>query len=64
MAGTAVEEFEAQRPRLFGLAYRLLGSAMDAEDVVQDAYLRWQVADRPSTYPPSTRSRMNCSTSP
>ena len=30
MAGTAVEEFEAQRPRLFGLAYRLLGSAMDA----------------------------------
>ena len=48
MAGTAVEEFEAQRPRLFGLAYRLLGSAMDAEDVVQDAYLRWQGADPPS----------------
>jgi RNA polymerase sigma-70 factor (ECF subfamily) len=42
----AAEEFEAYRPRLFGLAYRLLGSAVDAEDVVQDAYLRWQGADR------------------
>jgi RNA polymerase sigma-70 factor (TIGR02957 family) len=38
-------EFEAQRGRLFGLAYRLLGSAADAEDVVQDAYLRWHGAD-------------------
>ena len=44
MAG-AVGEFEAQRGRLFGLAYRLLGSAADAEDVVQDAYLRWHGAD-------------------
>ena len=52
MAGTAVEEFEAQRPRLFGLAYRLLGSAMDTEDVVQDAYLRWQGADPPSIAAP------------
>ena len=52
MAGTAVEEFEAQRPRLFGLAYRLLGSAMDAEDVVQDAYLRWRGADAPSIAAP------------
>ena len=34
-------EFERQRPRLFGLAYRLLGSDQEAEDVVQDAYLRW-----------------------
>lgn len=33
--------FEAHRRRLFGLAYRLLGSASEAEDVVQDAYLRW-----------------------
>ena len=52
VTGTAVEEFEAQRPRLFGLAYRLLGSAMDAEDVVQDAYLRWQGADPPSIAAP------------
>jgi RNA polymerase sigma-70 factor (TIGR02957 family) len=40
------EEFEAQRPRLFGLAYRLLGSATEAEDAVQDAYLRLHTADR------------------
>jgi RNA polymerase sigma-70 factor (ECF subfamily) len=46
------EEFEAHRPRLFGLAYRLLGSAVDAEDVVQDAYLRWQGADRPAITAP------------
>jgi RNA polymerase sigma-70 factor (ECF subfamily) len=37
----ATETFTAQRPRLFGLAYRMLGSAHDAEDVVQDAWLRW-----------------------
>ncbi|MFB9877899.1 RNA polymerase sigma-70 factor [Planobispora siamensis] len=36
-----IEEFEAHRPRMFGLAYRMLGSAVEAEDVVQDAYLRW-----------------------
>jgi RNA polymerase sigma-70 factor (TIGR02957 family) len=40
------EEFEAQRPHLFGLAYRLLGSASEAEDAVQDAYLRLHAADR------------------
>lgn len=38
--------FESQRPRLFGLAYRLLGSRQDAEDVLQDAWLRWQSSDR------------------
>lgn len=41
-----VDEFEAQRPQLFGLAYRLLGSASEAEDAVQDAYLRLHRADR------------------
>lgn len=41
-----VEEFEEQRSRLFGLAYRLLGSAAEAEDAVQDAFLRWSRADR------------------
>ncbi|MGB1288296.1 MAG: sigma factor, partial [Aggregatilineales bacterium] len=35
-------DFEQYRQTLFGLAYRLLGSAMDAEDIVQDAYLRYQ----------------------
>ncbi|MEU9336623.1 sigma-70 family RNA polymerase sigma factor [Streptomyces sp. NPDC048290] len=38
--------FEASRNRLASLAYRLLGSAADAEDTVQDAFLRWQAADR------------------
>ena len=34
------------RPRLFGIAYRMLGSAAEAEDIVQDVWLRWQSADR------------------
>jgi RNA polymerase sigma factor (sigma-70 family) len=38
--------FEASRNRLASLAYRLLGSATDAEDAVQDAFLRWHAADR------------------
>jgi RNA polymerase sigma factor (sigma-70 family) len=39
------EVFEAERWRLFGLAYRLLGSACDAEDVLQSAFERWIAAD-------------------
>jgi RNA polymerase sigma-70 factor (ECF subfamily) len=46
MDSAAVERFEAGRGRLAALAYRLLGSAADAEDAVQDAFLRWQAADR------------------
>jgi RNA polymerase sigma-70 factor (TIGR02957 family) len=42
---SVVQDFEAQRPRLFWLAYRLLGSASEAEDAVQDAYLRLHGAD-------------------
>jgi len=38
--------FMSVRPRLFGIAYRMLGSAADAEDIVQDAWVRWQTADR------------------
>jgi len=38
--------FERSRPRLFGMAYRMLGSVADAEDLVQEAYLRWHQADR------------------
>jgi RNA polymerase sigma-70 factor (TIGR02957 family) len=41
-----VEVFEGSRARLEAIAYRLLGSATDAEDVVQDTFLRWQSADR------------------
>ena len=37
--------FQAHRSRLFGVAYRMLGSRADAEDVVQDAWLRWHNAD-------------------
>lgn len=40
------DEFESHRARLFGLAYRMLGSAEEAEDTVQDAYLRFSGADR------------------
>ncbi|MDP3855580.1 RNA polymerase sigma factor SigJ [Phenylobacterium sp.] len=40
-----VEAFEAQRPRLTRLAYRMLGSVAEAEDAVQDAWLRWTKAE-------------------
>src|SRR5512134_2630067 len=43
---SALEDFERVRSRLFGLAYRMLGSRADAEDVVQEAYLRWHETDR------------------
>ena len=42
----AVDAFETNRPRLLGLAYRLVGTLADAEDLVQDAHVRWwQMAD-------------------
>lgn len=41
----ATRLFEAQRPRLLRLAYRMLSSVAEAQDVVQDAWLRWQRAD-------------------
>jgi len=43
--------FEEQRPKLFGIAYRMVGSAMDAEDIVQDAWVRYQQADTPPDNP-------------
>lgn len=41
-----VDEFVSVRPTLFGVAYRMLGSVADAEDVLQEAYLRWKDVDR------------------
>jgi RNA polymerase sigma-70 factor (ECF subfamily) len=41
MDAALVDAFEAQRPRLTRLAYRMLGSLSEAEDAVQDAWLRW-----------------------
>ena len=38
---TNAAAFEEWRPLLFGIAYRMLGSAADAEDIVQDASIRW-----------------------
>lgn len=42
---TPLETFAQHRSMLFGISYRMLGSVMDAEDVVQEAYLRWERAD-------------------
>jgi RNA polymerase sigma-70 factor (ECF subfamily) len=41
-----LDVFLEQRPRLFSIAYRMLGRATEAEDVLQEAYLRWQSAPR------------------
>src|SRR6201993_499498 len=38
--------FASVRPRLFGIAYRMLGSAAEAEDIVQDVWVRWQSTNR------------------
>jgi RNA polymerase sigma-70 factor (ECF subfamily) len=46
MTTSEVSAFEAHRPRLFAVAYRMLGSASEAEDAVQDAWLRYAAADR------------------
>src|SRR5258707_6444603 len=40
------ELFEQYRPLLFSIAYRMLGSVMDAEDVVQEAFICWQGIDQ------------------
>ncbi len=49
--------FRDLRPRLVRLAYRMLGSVADAEDVVQDAWLRWLAADQTSVREPAAYLR-------
>jgi RNA polymerase sigma-70 factor (ECF subfamily) len=44
--------FLRARPRLFGIAYRMMGSAAEAEDIVQDVWLRWQTTDRSRVHSP------------
>lgn len=72
MSGTAPDEagpddavaaFVRARPRLFGIAYRMLGSAAEAEDLLQDVWMRWQTIDRsavvnPSAYLATTTTRL------
>lgn len=59
----AVAVFAQHRRRLFGIAYRVLGSAVEAEDVVQEVWLRWQTTDRsvvvsPVAFLSSTTTRL------
>jgi RNA polymerase sigma-70 factor (ECF subfamily) len=59
----AAAVFAEVRPRLFGIAYRMLGSAIDAEDLLQEVWVRWQTADRsvvqnPAAYLATTTTRL------
>src|SRR5580693_5264871 len=47
MTSTQVTEFEALRPHLMAVAYRVTGTVADAEDIVQEAWLRWNRQDSP-----------------
>jgi RNA polymerase sigma-70 factor (ECF subfamily) len=59
----AAAVFAQVRPRLFGIAYRMLGSATDAEDLLQEVWIRWQTCDRsvvenPAAYLATTTTRL------
>jgi RNA polymerase sigma-70 factor (TIGR02957 family) len=59
----AAAVFTKVRPRLFGIAYRMLGSAAEAEDLVQEVWLRWQAYDRsrvehPAAFLATTTTRL------
>lgn len=49
----AASAFVELRPRLFGIAYRMLGSAVEAEDILQEVWLRWQNTDRSTVQNPA-----------
>jgi len=53
MTDTGLRLFEEARPRLFGLAYRILGCRAHAEDAVQDCFLKWRDADRSQVRTPA-----------
>lgn len=58
-----LREFEQQQDLLYGVAYRMLGSVCDSEDVIQDAYLRWakthlRSIDNPAAFLTSVVSRL------
>jgi RNA polymerase sigma-70 factor (ECF subfamily) len=58
-----VEAFDVERPRLLGLAYRMLGTLADAEDVVQEAWIRWsgrptREVDNPRAWLTTTTTRL------
>ena len=70
VAAADLAAFLDVRPRLFGLAYRMLGSVVEAEDVVQEAWLRWQGTERSGVRNPAaflttttTRLAVNAATS-
>jgi RNA polymerase sigma-70 factor (TIGR02957 family) len=63
----AVTLFTSVRPRLFGIAYRMLGSTAEAEDLLQDVWLRWQTTDRarvlnPAAFLTTTTTRLAINT--
>ncbi|WP_127474481.1 RNA polymerase sigma-70 factor [Microbacterium sulfonylureivorans] len=49
----AVAVFDEHRRRIFGIAYRMLGTVADAEDIVQETWIRWQGADRAAVLEPA-----------
>ncbi|QDC10426.1 sigma-70 family RNA polymerase sigma factor [Oceanicola sp. D3] len=53
MSDTGAERFAAERPALLRVAYRMLGTMSDAEDVVQEAWLRWSTTDRAAVRVPA-----------
>jgi RNA polymerase sigma-70 factor (ECF subfamily) len=55
-AARSAGQFERYRKELLGLAYRMLGSLAEAEDIVQDAWMRWQGADRSAVGAPRAPS--------
>ena len=59
----ALDDFQTHRGRMFGIAYRMLGSATEAEDIVQEAWLRWQrvtdAVENPAAYLATITTRLS-----